>query len=311
MSSIAYVTDKHMIEFHRLNGNDGINFWRPSLGKRFTDFNSGDLLFFLAKGTERLHSKEKGLIGYGRFSHNESLSYRQMWNRYGTLNGYPSEGSLKEAILRVAKSKTLPAHLSCLHLKDVVFFQSPVYLSELGLQISNNVESFIYLDREDADMTTKVLLKANELGVDAWTSAVSPTNPTATVFDDDLNWHILQSSMSHIPSLYGESEQNKVRRLLKKVQEAHPDLRWLDASHQALFRYTQQGIVLYQVLIGSKSEILNRAIHALGMEAILKKASTRFVSFEGKDLICVTLVPALLASDLDVQIPLTLEILDE
>jgi hypothetical protein len=65
MSSIAYITDKNMIEFHRLNGNSTINFWRPSIGKRFTDFHPGDLLFFLAKGTERGSTKEKGLIGYG------------------------------------------------------------------------------------------------------------------------------------------------------------------------------------------------------------------------------------------------------
>ena len=104
MSSIAYVTDRQMIEFHRLNGNAGINFWRPSIGKRFTDFHSGDLLFFLAKGTELKHSKEKGIIGYGRFTESEQLSFRQMWGRYSTLNGYATESGLKDAILRVAKS---------------------------------------------------------------------------------------------------------------------------------------------------------------------------------------------------------------
>lgn len=311
MSSIAYVTDKHMIEFHRLNGNDGINFWRPSLGKRFTDFNSGDLLFFLAKGTERLHSKEKGLIGYGRFSQSESLSYRQMWNRYHTLNGYPSELSLKEAILRVAKSKTLPTHLSCLHLKDVVFFQSPVYLSELGLQISNNVESFIYLDKDDPEMTTKILLKANELGVDAWTSAVSPTNPTATVFDDDLNWHILQSQMARLPLQLSETEQNKVRRILKKYHEDHPETRWLDASHQALFRYTHQGIVLIQCLFGPKSELLQRAVYRKGVETILLHCSSKFVSFEGKDLIFINLMTQDQAVELGEKIPIHIELLSE
>ena len=52
MASIAYITDKKMIEYHRLNGNHSINFWKPSNTKKISDFHNGDLLFFLAKGTE-------------------------------------------------------------------------------------------------------------------------------------------------------------------------------------------------------------------------------------------------------------------
>lgn len=53
MSSIAYITDSKMIQYHRLNGNRSLNFWRPSVNMNFSDFNKGDLLFFLAKGTEK------------------------------------------------------------------------------------------------------------------------------------------------------------------------------------------------------------------------------------------------------------------
>ena len=53
MSSIAYITDHQMIEYHRLNGNRIINFWKPSTMKKISDFNPGDYLFFLAKGTEK------------------------------------------------------------------------------------------------------------------------------------------------------------------------------------------------------------------------------------------------------------------
>ena len=149
MSSIAYITDRNMIEFHRLNGNSTISFWRPSAGKRFTDFNHGDLLFFLAKGTELKHTGEKGIIGYGRFQHSVQYSFRQMWNHYERLNGYDTPEDFKEAILRVSKSKTLPSSLSSLILNDIVFFQAPVYLSEFGMKISNNLESFIYLDKDN------------------------------------------------------------------------------------------------------------------------------------------------------------------
>ena len=52
MGSIAYITDKNMMEYHRLHGNSVINFWKPSI-KSITDFKKGDMLFFLTKGTER------------------------------------------------------------------------------------------------------------------------------------------------------------------------------------------------------------------------------------------------------------------
>ena len=34
MASIAYITDKKMIEYLRLNGNHSINFWKPSNTKK-------------------------------------------------------------------------------------------------------------------------------------------------------------------------------------------------------------------------------------------------------------------------------------
>ena len=59
MASIAYITDKKMIEYHRLNGNHSINFWKPSNTKKISDFHNGDLLFFLAKGTEKGKNKDR------------------------------------------------------------------------------------------------------------------------------------------------------------------------------------------------------------------------------------------------------------
>ena len=49
MSSIAYVTDEKMLEYHRLCRNKDILFWRLSSRKKFTDFRKGDLLFFFAR----------------------------------------------------------------------------------------------------------------------------------------------------------------------------------------------------------------------------------------------------------------------
>ncbi|MDE8070272.1 hypothetical protein PT191_06680 [Erysipelothrix rhusiopathiae] len=44
MSSIAYISDEKMVEYHRTNGNQTVNFWRLSL-KGFERFDVGDLFF--------------------------------------------------------------------------------------------------------------------------------------------------------------------------------------------------------------------------------------------------------------------------
>lgn len=122
MASIAYVTDQQMIEFHRLNGNSEINFWRPSSStKKFADFHEGDFLFFLAKGTERGRKREKGIVGYGIYHKSTQMKFEQMWRKYKTLNGYPSKKTLYEAIVKVSKTKKMPEILNCLELKQVVF----------------------------------------------------------------------------------------------------------------------------------------------------------------------------------------------
>lgn len=62
MSSIAYITDQDMIEYHRLHGNNRIVYWRPSGQKKFQFFQHGDYLFFLTKGTEKEYSAKKELL---------------------------------------------------------------------------------------------------------------------------------------------------------------------------------------------------------------------------------------------------------
>ncbi|MBP3398570.1 MAG: hypothetical protein J6K75_02315 [Erysipelotrichaceae bacterium] len=77
MASIAYVTNSQMIEYHRINGNRTMNFWRPSYTKKFADFNEGDYLFFLVKTSKR--AKEKALTGYGRCVKSQIMNFNKMW----------------------------------------------------------------------------------------------------------------------------------------------------------------------------------------------------------------------------------------
>lgn len=298
MSSIAYITDRNMIEFHRLNGNSTISFWRPSAGKRFTDFNHGDLLFFLAKGTELKHTGEKGIIGYGRFQHSVQYSFRQMWNHYERLNGYDTPEDFKEAILRVSKSKTLPSSLSSLILNDIVFFQAPVYLSEFGMKISNNLESFIYLDKDNPQMTVNILLKANEIGVDAWSSAVSSYAPSSSVFDDDLARHIIQYRAANLPSLSTEKEQKKQVKYLTQLIEKDDRYQWLDERKQELIHFDVDKLELITSISANKLHLTERLIYEYGKYRMLDTLTKGIPNFKQKTLHYTTYVEYEVSSDL-------------
>ena len=214
MASIAYVTDQNMIEFHRLNGNHSINFWKPSNSKKISSLNSGDLLFFLAKGSEKGSKKEKGLIGYGKFQKSYTLSFSQMWSKYEMKNGYPSKETLQEAIIKVTKNHKVPDYLNCLLLDEVVFFQYPVYLSEIGMQISNKIESYIYIDKEDMLNTSKILKIANNFGVDMWSSLFHKNDKTTFVKDAQIQ--TIQNIYEKIKSSYYSSyDESRLHRYIQ------------------------------------------------------------------------------------------------
>lgn len=169
MSSIAYITDQDMIEYHRLHGNNRIVYWRPSGQKKFQFFQHGDYLFFLTKGTEKGKQREKGIIGYGRYEQDERCGIHEMWEKYGVQCGYADETRLQNAIMKMNKNHKLPQQIQCLILNNIIFFQTPIYLSELDKTISKQIESYIYLDQE---LSWNILAQAQQAGIDYWTRYV-------------------------------------------------------------------------------------------------------------------------------------------
>ena len=119
MSAIAYVTDSKMLELHRLNNHETMNFWRLSNNVNFSDFGKGDLVFFLSKDKEHKKRSEKGIVGFGRVTDISVASVKTMWERHGIYNGYNSLNEFKEAILRVSKDRKLPSKISSFLLEDV------------------------------------------------------------------------------------------------------------------------------------------------------------------------------------------------
>ena len=168
MASIAYITDHKMLDNHRLNQNKTMNFWRLSSRVNFTDFGIGGLVFFLSKNKEHQNNKkEKGIIGFGRIKDIYVLSPKTMWKKFNKENGYNSYKEFSNAMIKFSKDHKIPKKISSLYLENVSFYQTPIYLSECGISISKNVESYVYIKPDEAVIK---LLEYGKNNIDLWSS---------------------------------------------------------------------------------------------------------------------------------------------
>lgn len=257
MASILHVCDAQMIEFHRINGNKTINFWRPSPSKRFSNFHIGDYLFFYVRLANR---KEKAIVGYGHLAKITSMSFNNMWNTYKEENGYASKEAFKEAIIRLNKDNIVPSKLTGLYLHDVAFFQSPLFLSEIGIHISKRLESYCYLDKEDDMATAKVLRYANEVGLDLWTSMIS--NDNSDNFKKDENIYILKQTIIEHALILSNRQNRKAMHLLHDAS-----IKFINNIKYMGYRYDDDKLILYMAIIDEPNMLEMMVGHAL----LLKK----------------------------------------
>jgi hypothetical protein len=238
MSSIAYISDAKMLEFHRLQNNRKMNFWRLN-NKGFTDFCQGEFIFFLSKDRRMMRNREKGIIGYGTLEGIDSLSVRKMWNKYGSYNGYSSYEEFSETLNKLSDKGEMPKKISSLVVGDVVFFQGPIYLSEFDYNISRNIESYIYLEDK---VTVSILKKASEIGLDVWTHPEKENK-----VDLDIIRVELFEALDAVRALeYKKSELKAIRSLI-------PDRCEILKDHQDLgFEIDENRVTIHAFLINDK-----------------------------------------------------------
>lgn len=291
MSSIVYITDRQMIEYHRINGNRTMNFWRPGSNRKVVDFHPGDLLFFLAKGTERGIVREKGIVGYGRYKQSHTMSFKQMWETYKMENGFANQEQFKEAVIKVSKDKELPKKLSSFYLTNVVYFQAPIYLSEIGVQVSNMIESFFYLDKEDPNATTEVLNKAKQIGIDTWMSMMNGDSYDESLFEEDATRHYISSAIQRLLPIYNETETKKAAKVCKNVievlQSQKMQIEMVKGVKEAFYYLNNNRIEIFVPLIANTKDINVKVQLLIGHAVILRNLLRK----ELKDyLVEVTLV---------------------
>ncbi len=285
MASIVYLTDRNMIEYHRLNGSKAMNFWRPTTSRRISDFRPGDLLFFLAKGTERGITKEKGIVGYGRFQKSHALSFSQMWKIYNHQNGYDQQQELYEAIIKVSKNKKMPKTLSCLYLVDIVYFQAPIYLSEIGVKISKMIESYFYLDKDDSMATAKILAKAKEVGVDRWSAIINDQDIGVQAFENDYCKHIVSEAIGKLGNIYSETEKKRAYKVCQSLllnfnkQELNAEM--IKAEHNTIVIVEKNAIKVFIPLVSSLKDMVVKIQLLIGhitlLESMIKQKLPNYV----------------------------------
>ena len=224
MSAIAYITDPKLLEYHRINVNKEMNFWRISSKTTFSSFDVGDLVFFLSKDKDLIKDKEKGVVGFGIVSDMYTLSPQEMWDKFSYGNGYVDYESFIDALTKASKDHKLPKKISSFYLKNVVFFQAPIYLSECGLDVSKNIESYIYIKPEE--IVIKILEFAKN-AIDIWSSADGLDDMIA---DIQLKYAIKLAHNDIGDFVFDEKTNRVAERFMKKVQNANPVCEFVPGS---------------------------------------------------------------------------------
>ena len=263
MSSIAYVADEKMIEYHRLFGSRNINFWRLSSQKRFKDFKKGDLLFFY---TRSKHSKKKGFVGYAHYNSTEKMSLKRMWKKYEQKNGYDNFEQLKDAIQTAARDNQIPEQMNCLYLTDVVFFVAPIYPEDIGIQISQKLESYCYLDQNDPQVTVRLLKLAEKVGIDIWSAAQS--KESQDVFrKDELRHHLAVCAKEIGNSGLTEQETKKANKLSKKLDDSFEYIR---GSENDYLRIDDRDLIIAIPFVFTQKDYDMRKLELMGKLTMYK-----------------------------------------
>jgi hypothetical protein len=146
-----------------------------------------------------------------------------MWKLYGNLNGFDTMRDLEEAIKRASRDHEVPERMSCLLLSDAVFFSEPVFPQEAKVPVSEKLESYMYLDRNDPEATLRILRIAREKGLDPWAS--SQSEEPENVFELDETREILANIARDLGEEAWNREEMKRARALAAAAVGYEKIR--------------------------------------------------------------------------------------
>ena len=246
MSSIAYLADENMLQYHRIHGNRNINFWRIGI-RNFENFEPGDLLFFIDGKQRHPKTREKGIVGYGFFKQIREMSVKRTWQQYREENGYKSFERFEESVIQMTKDDKVPEKIQSIELNNVIYFNQAMFLGEFSSSININLESFIYLENDEVN---QLLHKGYEFGVDTWYKLNNP-QLDKTQIKKDIEIAHLRSILSKIKIDWTQDQSrlinqysafNKVGNIAYLVKEKEVEI-FIPVSSAKNQFYTVLGII--------------------------------------------------------------------
>jgi HNH endonuclease len=121
------------------NNLDEVNFWRKNTNN-FRVLTKGEPFFFLVKN-EQSNKGERAVLGKAIYERFEVLSVGEAWSTYGVGNGDESKDSFIARMNEMFEADTNNGKIGCIILSDFQPFDTPVYLSEVGIEFKNSVVS--------------------------------------------------------------------------------------------------------------------------------------------------------------------------
>ena len=259
MSSIAYLTDERILEYHRSSGNRAVNFWRVGV-RNFDKFEIGDLLFFVDKRNVHPFTKEKGIVGFGVFRELRTLSVERTWKDYQQLTGFKNKNAFIDSVLKM-NDEQLPDRIQSIYLDNVIFFQSPLYLGEFTKPLNRNLESFVYLDEQEE----KILLeKGKKYGIDSWYAMMSNKDEITEDYKKIEEELLLRQALRDIHIFWTQEQERMINQ-------------WRN-DKVSNFSYKRVGYQNYKIYIPISS-MRNQYYEALGIIRELQSCLTYDLSF--------------------------------
>ena len=164
----------------------------------------------------------------------------------------------------------MPSKINSLYLTDVVFFQAPVYLSEIGIHISNRLESYLYLDKEDPQVVSRLLSKAAENGMDAWSLAVNNETEREDFFEEEEIRHMIAVIRKRIPLTLTDWEKRKARKWLREERQRHPEVEPIKGTHLEGYSY-EKGVCTFVLPFVSGNTLDMKTQSLIGHAFLLKQ----------------------------------------
>lgn len=110
-----------------------VNFWRKDT-KSINNIHKNDRIYFLRKKTKQY--PKIAIIGIGIFGRYMTSTLNDAWLTFGKNNGCNSLNDL------VSQFNSTPLQtIGCLILNDIIFFENPIYLSDVNIPFPSKIQS--------------------------------------------------------------------------------------------------------------------------------------------------------------------------